>query len=260
MNRKGIIFSLITALLFTSIILAGVSINSRVTSENTMISQEIHARISRNAYETVSNNIAKAFGTQASNHTINLTINEEMPKNISKAVNDYETFLNNVFIKQSPIIINITSKEEKIYIGNHSIINYGINKSWFNLTSNQTIIFYFININASAIQNIVASNWVWTTNGTRINLTIKDASGTLAVINGSRTGYINTSRLNTFNITYNNGKTITVSVKDYLLLNTTQNINTSVTTNLQGETYTGHYLKINNTIIELTKNYRTIIK
>jgi len=219
----------------------------------------VSARSDRAAYSTISNNIAGIFGTSVTG-TGNITINEEMPRNISKAMIDYEKFLHNIYARNRTGIINITNREEALYLGNHSKITYGLNKSSFNLTSNQSINYYSLRINSSGIQNITASDWVWSTEGVYVNLTIKDAIDNLALINNSRNGYVNTSRLNTFNITYTNGKVLVIKLKDYLFVNATLPINTSMTIDLQGEVYTGYSVRINNEVLDIMKEYRTIVR
>lgn len=245
--------------LFVSLITAATSMNVRLSNEERMVNQEIPARVDRAAYATISSNIARLFKTSAS-ATGNITINEEMPWNITKAVSDYEAFLANVYERTVTSKINITGREEALYLGNHSKIVYGINKSWFNLTSNKTINYYALHVNASSIQNVTVSDWVWSASGAYVNLTVKDSSGNLALINGSRAGYVNTSRLNSFNITYTNGKALIVKLTNYLLINTTLPINTSTTLDLTGNVYTGYTVSINNSVLEMKKEYRTIVR
>lgn len=258
LNRRGLIFSLVSIFMFFSLILAGASISLRINDEIRLVNQEIPSRIDRTTYNTISNDIARLFRTRV-NNSVNITINEVMPHNISGSVNDYEQFLMNVYSNQTISNFTFTSREEALYLSNHSKITYGPNKTWFNLTSNETIDYYNLRINSTSNAVTVSSDWPWTSSGVYVNLTIRDDDGSINTINGSTSGYINPGFNNQFNITYN-GSVLSIRLNNNLFLNTTELINTSTTIGLEGNVYTGHVLRINNKVLELIKEYKTIIK
>ena len=251
--RKGIIFSLTAIFLFTSVIAAATSVSVRINDETRMINQEIPLRTQRDNYEAVSRDIADLFKTKAITNG-NITIIEEMPNDINSGVSSYELFLN----KTARNVI-ITTKEEALYLGNHSKITYGLNKTWFNLTSNESINYYELSINKSVEAVNIESDFSWVSIGTYVNLAVMDNTG-LLLINGSISGHVNPQRLNTFNITFDDGSIIKVSLKDYYLFNTTGTVNTSTKIGLTGDVYTGHITRVTNRILESVKEYRTIIR
>jgi len=258
-NRKGIIFSLTAVFLFTSLIIAGTNVNTRINNERKSLLQETPARVDRAVYNTISNDIAVLFKTSADT-TGNITINEQMPVNISERVNDYESFIQSTYLTMMTSNVSIIAKEEALYLSNHSKITYGENKSWFNLTSNESINYYTLTTTSSSNTNSKADNWVWTGSGVYVDLTIQNQNGSSELINGASSGYVNPSTTNSFNITYNDGSILSVELSNHLLVNTSGTINTSLTIDLTGEVYTGHELSINSSVLEMIKEYRTIIR
>ena len=251
--RKGLIFSLTAIFLFTAVILAATSVSIRINDETRMINQEIPLRTQRDSYESVSRDIADLFKTKAATSS-NITIIEEMPNNISKGVTNYERFLN----KTAGNVL-ITIKEEALYLGNHSKIIYGPNKTWFNLTSNESINYYELSVNKSVEAISIESDFNWVSAGMYVSLAIRDNNG-LLLINGSMSGHISPSRLNTLNITFDDGSMIKISLKDYYLFNTTGQANTSTKIGLTGDVYTGYTVRVTNRVLESVKEYRTIIR
>lgn len=259
LSRRGIIFSIVSIFMFFSLILAGASVSLRVNDETRLVNQEIPARVDRTVYDTVANDISRLFRTSVDTSN-NITINELIPHNISGSVSDYEEFMIGVYSNNTISNISFTSKEEALYLSNHSKITYGPNKTWFNLSSNESIKYYNLRVNSSSNAITVNSDWAWTTNGVYVNLSISDNNGSINTVNGSTSGYVNPGYDNHFNISYADGSNLSISLSNRLLLNTSGVVNTSTTLGLKGEVYTGHVLRIDNKVLELVKEYKTSIE
>ncbi len=256
--RRGLIFSITAMFLLVSMLIASVNISLRINNEKRVISRDIPSRIDRSIYDTVSNDIARIFKTSVSDG-INVTINEQMPCNISGRFNDYLPFLINVFANDSINNISFTNVEQALYVDNHTKIIYGPNKSWFNVTSNKSINYYSLRINSSSNAVQVSDDWQWVSSGVFINLTIMNSNGSFNLVNGSSSGFVNPLIINSFNVSYDDGSILVVKLSDYLFVNSTGFINTSTTIGVTGNVYTGVVLRIEDHVLDFIKEYKTII-
>ncbi len=236
--NKGMIFTLISLFLFTSIMLASISVNIRLIDEKRVLSQRIPSRIVRDTYQSVSLDLSRIHKTRIINNTI---IDELLTTQLS----NYQQLLN-----QLPYDVNVTMNDYLINCNNKTIV-YGNNKSWINATNTS-----LIGINISSTITTVNYDWVWVNSGKWVKLMIYYLNNS-QVINGSISGYINESRDNWVLINTTNGS-VKLIVNNYVFINTTTPINTTL--GYFNNCYTSDIIRINSRVINLTKEFNATLR